>query len=102
MASCFGHFMTMHRRMKFPGGVICQLLLWDVHHTGPSDEMHFILGNHEVRFSKVEFCLITGLQLGEVLDTSSMITWTSGIFKCYFAGRDEISFGELKDVLNLG
>ncbi|KAK2637682.1 hypothetical protein Ddye_025477 [Dipteronia dyeriana] len=29
MASCFRHFMTMHRRMKFFGDVIHQLLLWE-------------------------------------------------------------------------
>ncbi|KAK2658161.1 hypothetical protein Ddye_004694 [Dipteronia dyeriana] len=45
MVSCFWHFMTMHRRMKFSDGVIHRLLLREVHHTGLSDEMHFMLGN---------------------------------------------------------
>ncbi|KAK2661930.1 hypothetical protein Ddye_000504 [Dipteronia dyeriana] len=70
MASCFEHFMTMHRRMKFSSGVIHRLPLREVHHTGPSDEMHFLLGNQEVRFSKVEFCLIIGLRFREVPDMS--------------------------------
>ncbi|KAK2638406.1 hypothetical protein Ddye_026201 [Dipteronia dyeriana] len=48
MASCFGHFMTIHGRMKFLGGVIHRLLLREVHHTGPSDEMHFMLRNQEI------------------------------------------------------
>ncbi|KAK2638064.1 hypothetical protein Ddye_025859 [Dipteronia dyeriana] len=32
MASCFGHFMSMHRDLKFPGGVIHQMLLRELDH----------------------------------------------------------------------
>ncbi|KAK2658799.1 hypothetical protein Ddye_005332 [Dipteronia dyeriana] len=39
MASCFGHLLTMPRPVKFSGGIIHQLLLREVHHNGPSDEM---------------------------------------------------------------
>ncbi|KAK2652362.1 hypothetical protein Ddye_012218 [Dipteronia dyeriana] len=39
MASCFGHFLTMHREIKFSGGVIHQLLLRELYHNGPTDEM---------------------------------------------------------------
>ncbi|KAK2649732.1 hypothetical protein Ddye_017221 [Dipteronia dyeriana] len=53
MASCFRHFLTMHWEMKFSGGVIRWLLLRELHHNGPTDEMQFMLGNHSVRFSKV-------------------------------------------------
>ncbi|KAK2637897.1 hypothetical protein Ddye_025692 [Dipteronia dyeriana] len=70
MASCFGHFMTMHRPMKFSGGVIYQLLLWELHHNGPEDEMRFMLGTHKVRFSKVELRLIIGLRFRVVPDTA--------------------------------
>ncbi|KAK2638124.1 hypothetical protein Ddye_025919 [Dipteronia dyeriana] len=101
MASCFGHFMTMHRRMKFSGGVIHRLLLREVHHTGPSDEMHFMMGNQKVRFSKVEFCLIIGLRFRDVPNTSRYAIVENGIHEHKFVGRDEISFGELKDVLSL-
>ncbi|KAK2655350.1 hypothetical protein Ddye_008402 [Dipteronia dyeriana] len=59
MASYFGHFMSMHRELKFSDGVIHQLLLWELDHDGPTDEMRFLLGNHVVRFLKVEFSLIT-------------------------------------------
>ncbi|KAK2634779.1 hypothetical protein Ddye_029571 [Dipteronia dyeriana] len=46
MAFCFGHFMSMHRELKFLGGVIHQLLLRELDHDGPTDEMRFLLGNH--------------------------------------------------------
>ncbi|KAK2646516.1 hypothetical protein Ddye_021711 [Dipteronia dyeriana] len=101
MASCFGHFITMHRRMKFLGGVIHWLLLRELHHKWPLDEMQFMLGNQIVWFSKVEFCLITGLLFGDVLDTSRYAIMDNGIHQWYFAGRDEISFEELRVVLSL-
>ncbi|KAK2637560.1 hypothetical protein Ddye_032352 [Dipteronia dyeriana] len=59
MASCFGHFMSMHRELKFSGGVNHQLLLRELDHDGPTDEVRFLLGNHVVKFLKVEFSLIT-------------------------------------------
>ncbi|KAK2648361.1 hypothetical protein Ddye_015850, partial [Dipteronia dyeriana] len=101
MSSCFGNFMMMHRCMKFSGDVIHRLLLREVHHTGPSDEMHFMLGNQKVRFSKIEFCLNTELQFDVVLDTSRYAIVGNGIHEHYFTSRDEISFRELKDVLSL-
>ncbi|KAK2641104.1 hypothetical protein Ddye_022867 [Dipteronia dyeriana] len=70
MAFYFGHFMTMDRRMKFSGGVIHRLLLRELHHECPTDEMRFLLGNHLVKFSNVEFYLITGLHFDVVPDTT--------------------------------
>ncbi|KAK2662175.1 hypothetical protein Ddye_000749 [Dipteronia dyeriana] len=101
MASCFGHFMTMHRHMKFSSGVIRRLPLQEVHHSRLSDEMHFMLGNQEVRCSKVEFYLIIGLRFREVPNTSRYDSVVNGIHERCFAGRDEILLGELKDVLSL-
>ncbi|KAK2652832.1 hypothetical protein Ddye_012688 [Dipteronia dyeriana] len=39
MMSCFGHFLTMHQEMKFSGGIIQRLLLRELHHNDPIDEM---------------------------------------------------------------
>ncbi|KAK2645351.1 hypothetical protein Ddye_020546 [Dipteronia dyeriana] len=102
MASCFGNFMSMHREMKFLGGVIHQLLLWDLNHDGPTDEMRFLLGNDVVRFSKVEFSLITGLRFGVVPDTSMYVTVENGIHQRYFPGHDEVSLDDLRVVLTQG
>ncbi|KAK0592409.1 hypothetical protein LWI29_018633 [Acer saccharum] len=60
--SCFGHFLQMHRQNNFSGGIVHRLLLRELHHDGPADEMRFLLEKHIVRFSKTEFCLITGLK----------------------------------------
>ncbi|KAK2654908.1 hypothetical protein Ddye_007960 [Dipteronia dyeriana] len=101
MTSYFEHFMTMHRRMKFSVGVIHRLLLREVHHIEPSNKMHFMLGNQDVRFSKVEFCLITGLRFKDAQDTSQYTIVDNGIQqKIYFGGRNEISSWELNYVLS--
>ncbi|KAK2659261.1 hypothetical protein Ddye_005794 [Dipteronia dyeriana] len=102
MASCFGHFILMHREMMFSGGVIHQLLLQELDHDGPTDEMWFLLRNHVVRFSKVEFYLITRLRFGVVSDTSLYAAVENGIHQWYFPRADEVSLKELRVVLTLG
>ncbi|KAK2647940.1 hypothetical protein Ddye_015429 [Dipteronia dyeriana] len=101
MAFCFGHLMSMHREMKFSGDVIHRLLLRELDHSWPSYEMRFLLGNHMVRFSKVEFCLITGLRFGVVQDTSLYAAVENDIHQRHFSGADEVSVEELRVVLTL-
>ncbi|KAK2644713.1 hypothetical protein Ddye_019908 [Dipteronia dyeriana] len=96
MTSCFGHFLTMHRPVKFLSGVIHKLLLWEVHHNRPSDGIRFMLGIHEMRFSKEKFCMITGLRFGVVPDTSCYVSVDNGLHYQYFGGKDEISSMELR------
>ncbi|KAI9194780.1 hypothetical protein LWI28_009135 [Acer negundo] len=71
--SCFGHFLRMQHNMKFSAGIVHRLLIRELHHDWPEDEMRFLLGKHSVRFSKR-----------------------------YFEGRDEVEFGELRDVVRTG
>ncbi|KAK2638613.1 hypothetical protein Ddye_026408 [Dipteronia dyeriana] len=85
--------------MKFSDGIIHLLLMREVHHNGPLDEMRFIIRNHEVRFSKVEFGLITGLRFGVLPDTSRFVSIDNGLHHQYFGGKDGISSLELRDVL---
>ncbi|KAK2658951.1 hypothetical protein Ddye_005484 [Dipteronia dyeriana] len=99
MASCFDHFMLIHQELEFSGGVIHQLLLWELDHDGSTDEMRFLLWNHMVRFSKVEFSLITGLRFGVVSDTSMYVAIENGIHQRYFPTHDEISLDDLRVVL---
>ena len=99
--SCFGHFLHMHREIQFSAGIVHRLLLRELHHDGPEDEMRFLLGKHEVRFSKVEFCLITGLKFGVIPDTASYAMVENGIHERYFQGR-EIEFEELRAVVRSG
>ncbi|KAK2662029.1 hypothetical protein Ddye_000603 [Dipteronia dyeriana] len=99
MASCFGHFLTMHRKMKFSGGIIHRLLLRELHHNGPTDEMHFMLRTQSVRFSNVEFCLITGLQFGVVPETTMYAAIENGLHERYFPGADEVSLEQIRGVI---
>ncbi|KAK2655845.1 hypothetical protein Ddye_008897 [Dipteronia dyeriana] len=101
MASCFGHFLTMHREMKFSGGIIHLLLLRELHHDGPTDEMQFMLRNQFVRFSKVEFCLITRLRFGIVPDKTKFAAMENGIHQRYFPGADEVSLEEIMGVVTV-
>ncbi|KAK2648973.1 hypothetical protein Ddye_016462 [Dipteronia dyeriana] len=101
MTSCFGHFMSTHREMKFSGGVIHRLLLRELDHTRPTDEMRLLLENHMLWFSKVEFYLITGLRFGVVPDTGLYAAVENGIHQRYFPRGDEVSLEELRVVLSL-
>ena len=77
--SCFGHFLRMHREINFSGGIVHRILLRELYHDGPEDEIRFLLGNCTVRFSKVEFCLITGLKFGVIPDTARYDMVQNGI-----------------------
>ncbi|KAK2653516.1 hypothetical protein Ddye_013372 [Dipteronia dyeriana] len=101
MASCFGHFLTMYLKMKFSGGVIHRLLLREVHHNGPTDEMQFMLGNQSVRFSKVKFFLISGLRFGVVPDTTKYAEVENGIHQRYLLGADEVSLEKIRGVVTV-
>ena len=102
MESCFGHFLRMHRTMQFSGTIVHQLLLREIHHDGSPDEMRFVLGDVNVRFSKIEFCLITGLKFGVVPDTTEYSEVENGIHRRYFGGRDEVKIDELKERVQEG
>ncbi|KAK2645685.1 hypothetical protein Ddye_020880 [Dipteronia dyeriana] len=84
MESCLEHFMTMNRQMKFSNGVIHRLLLQELHHDGPTNEMRFMLGNHSSY--RTQPC---------------MLAWND-IQQRYFTGIDEVSFQKLRVVLSLG
>ncbi|KAK2652757.1 hypothetical protein Ddye_012613 [Dipteronia dyeriana] len=101
MASCFWNFLTMHREMKFSGGVIHRLLLRELHHNGPTNEMQFMLENQSVRFSKVEFFLINGLRFGIVPDTTMYTALENDIHQRYFPEADEVSLEEIMGVVTV-
>ncbi|KAK2651840.1 hypothetical protein Ddye_011696 [Dipteronia dyeriana] len=96
MASCFDHFMTMNWQMKFSGAVIHRLLMRELHYEGPTNEMWYLLGNHSMRFSKVEFYLITGLPFGIIPDTTRYEAVQNGIHHRYFSGIDERVLGGVR------
>ncbi|KAK2661404.1 hypothetical protein Ddye_007937 [Dipteronia dyeriana] len=63
--------------------------------------MQFKLGNRSVRFSKVEFCLITGLRFGVVPDTTKYAEVENGIHQRCFPGADEVSLEEIRGVVTV-
>ena len=63
--------------------------------------MRFLLGKHTVRFSKVEFCVITGLKFGIIPDPASYEMVQNGIHDRYFQGR-VVENEDLKAVLRSG
>ncbi|KAK2655938.1 hypothetical protein Ddye_008990 [Dipteronia dyeriana] len=99
MASCFGHFLMMHREMKFSADIIHQLLLRELHHNGPTNEMHFMLGTQSVRFSKVKFYLITVLRFGVVPETTMYAVVKNGIHERYFPRVEEMSLEQIMGVV---
>ncbi|KAK3225987.1 hypothetical protein Dsin_005849 [Dipteronia sinensis] len=100
--SCFGHFLRMDRRMKFLASIVHRLLLLELHHDGPEDKMRFMLGPYLVRFSKVEFCLITGLKLGVIPDMTRYKMVRNEIHQRYFGGVAEVDYEQLRAVLRIG
>ncbi|KAK2658587.1 hypothetical protein Ddye_005120 [Dipteronia dyeriana] len=62
----------MNREIKFLGGIIHRLLLRELHHNDPTDEIQFMLGNNSVRFSKVPLeeirDVVTVVEFGEAYD----------------------------------
>ncbi|KAK2653175.1 hypothetical protein Ddye_013031 [Dipteronia dyeriana] len=89
----------MHREMKFFGGIIHRLVLRELHHNGPTDEMHFMLGTQSVMFSKVEFYLITGLRFGVVPETTMYAAVENDIHERYFPRAEEMSLEQIRDVV---
>ena len=63
----FRQFLELPRLRIF-GGRLCQLLLCrEVNHpSGNTCEMWFRVGQTDIRFGKLEFCLVTGLQFGTI------------------------------------
>ncbi|KAI9185125.1 hypothetical protein LWI28_004402 [Acer negundo] len=104
--SLTGHNLTAialsKHNMKFSAGIVHRLLNRELHHDGPEDVMRFLLGKHSVRFSKVEFCLIIGLKLGQFPDMSTYDVVQNGIHQRYFEGRDEVEFREPRAVVRTG
>ncbi|KAK3204993.1 hypothetical protein Dsin_019039 [Dipteronia sinensis] len=92
----------MHCEIKFSAGIVHQLLVHELHLDGQEDEIRFILGRHSVRFSKVEFFLITGLKFRVITDTARYDMVENGIHEQYFGGRDEVDYEQLRSVLQIG
>ncbi|KAL5814586.1 hypothetical protein ACOSQ4_025227 [Xanthoceras sorbifolium] len=71
---CFGHFLRVHN-LQFSGQLCHHLLLREVDIKGTSThEMWFLIGSNIIRFSRVEFGLVTGLKFGKNKETPHQIS----------------------------
>ncbi|GAY66887.1 hypothetical protein CUMW_252420 [Citrus unshiu] len=90
----FGHFLEC-RSFPFSGVILHNLLLRQVAHKEDSreDQLWFQIGEHLIRLSIVEWCLVTGLSFG--VDTNKkMMKWSRGygiLFK-------KLKFEEMDDM----
>ncbi|KAL5787553.1 hypothetical protein ACOSP7_004502 [Xanthoceras sorbifolium] len=92
----------MDCNMIFSGVLADELLLREIWHDGPRDEMRFRLGQHTVRFSRVKFCLITGLKFGHIPDMSAYVDVLQGIHSKCFGRRTDVKVKDVKNRLEQG
>ena len=64
-ATCFGHFLNFDANTIFSCKLVQSLLRREIVVDGVGDsELYFAIGGRRLRFSKYEFCLLTGLRFG--------------------------------------
>ena len=64
-AICFGHFLNFDANTLFSCKLVHSLLGREIVVDGVGDsELYFAIGGRRLRFSKYEFCLLTGLRFG--------------------------------------
>ncbi|KAK2650354.1 hypothetical protein Ddye_017843 [Dipteronia dyeriana] len=80
--------------MQFSSGVVHWLLLHKIHHYGPTDKMRFMLGKYSIQFFRVEFCLITGLKFGVILDMTLYEDVENGI------DQTRVEYGQWQEKFN--
>lgn len=99
---CFGHFLRVHN-LQFSGQLCHHLLLREVDIKGASaHEMWFLIGSDLVRFSKVEFGLVTGLKFGKNKESLHQISKRLGerIRLTHFNGAKTIFVENLEAYYN--
>ncbi|KAH7573394.1 hypothetical protein JRO89_XS03G0139500 [Xanthoceras sorbifolium] len=79
-----------------------ELLLREIWHDDPCDEMRFQLGQYTVQLSRVDFCLITGLKVKKLPDMTQYGEVADEIYHMYFNLRNDMTIHNVKDALELG
>ncbi|KAJ4706590.1 Phospholipase-like protein [Melia azedarach] len=89
--TCLGHLLDL-KELSFSGNLVHKMLLHEVVTEGVEKEMWFLVGGSTVRFSHVEFELVTGLTFGPY---PSDTTESTRLRDMYFGGQTSM---ELKDL----
>ncbi|XVE73641.1 hypothetical protein DITRI_Ditri11bG0134800 [Diplodiscus trichospermus] len=89
--SCFGHFLGFPRDMKFSSQLVHAVLAREIVFDGAHEsEMWFGIGSGKARFSKQEFCLVTGLSFATLSNifNEEYAPINGGIHERYFGKED--------------
>ncbi|XVF42313.1 hypothetical protein PTKIN_Ptkin01aG0351000 [Pterospermum kingtungense] len=103
--SCFGNFLRFPQEMHFLSQLVHAVLAREIIvDDADESEMWFRIGNSNARFSKKEFCLVTGLSFGRLSDiiNEEYKPVVGGIHERYFNLESEISKNTLWDKFKKG
>ncbi|KAK0602777.1 hypothetical protein LWI29_036822 [Acer saccharum] len=87
-ATCFGHFLDVSDMVL--SGQFCHHILLREYYVRDVDDtlstLWFYVGNEVIRFSAVEFCLVTGLTFRDSFESPSNIAkhMDKGLYRSYF------------------
>ena len=63
--TCFAHFLNFDAHIVFSSKLVHNLFIKEIVVDGVGgDELYFGVGGYRLRFSKYEFCLLSGLKFG--------------------------------------
>ena len=89
--SCFGHFLSFDANAIFSSHLVHNLLTREITFEGAGqNEIWFGIGQRRMRFSKYEFCLVTGLKFGGPSNIPSFnsIPVRGGVYQRYWPTMD--------------
>lgn len=89
--TCFGHFLDL-QALKFSGNLVHHVLLHEVQKESVENELWFLVQNTPIRFSRMEFGLITGLNFGHY---PQELGGSTRLRETYFDGSPVITFKDI-------
>ena len=85
-ATCFAHFLNFDAHTVFSSKLVYSLLAKEIVVDGVGgNELYFVVGGRRLRFSKYEFCLLSGLKFegGAHFPTYNNDIVEGGVFQRY-------------------
>ncbi|KAF4360739.1 hypothetical protein G4B88_017363 [Cannabis sativa] len=96
--SCFGYLFDLDESLK-PAQMIMHSLLLHQECNSNGNELQLSFNSNKVKFSIVEFGIITGLNCNEFPPDSDIIEHPNRLLNKYFSGNESISRKELAECL---
>ena len=100
--SCFGHFLSVSECLDVQLTLLHQLIRRQVNNNDSDNAIYFSICNNQVRFSVVDFALITGLKCHGVTESAvrEQSSAVIGVRERYFKGMKSIRRQDIEVVLN--